>query len=67
MHFLSTTAMAGNNNVSHIINTPVGRFSLIIYFIKKMHGALGNKKESVCVKGADYFNRILKLLGVNLL
>lgn len=49
MHFLSTTAMAGNNNVSYIINTPVGRFSLIIYFIKKMHGALGNKKERVYV------------------
>ena len=32
-----------------ITNTVVGRFSFITYFIRKMCGALGNKKKKKCV------------------
>lgn len=44
----------GNNNVFHIINTPARRFSFIIHFIRKVCGALGNKKR-VCLWGEPIF------------
>lgn len=46
MYFLIQYRHGGTNSIFHTINTPVGRLTFIIYFIRVICGAQGNGREA---------------------
>lgn len=69
MYFLIRYSRGGINHIFHTINTPVGRLTFIIDFIRKHvgHRGLGEKSLNMHMKGADICDGAYRIIVGNLL